>query len=205
MMKLTTLEKLFEDLLKDTYSAENQLLKALPRMAKAATAKPLKDAFTGHLEETRRQVERLSEIGTKLGIKLSGKKCVAMEGLIEEANELLKEDGEAALIDAALIMAAQKVEHYEISAYGSARTLAEHLGYDEVAELLQETLEEESAADEKLTAICVGEVLPAASATSQPEDDDEDDEDEGMDDGEDTEEEEEQVASKAKGKKPQRV
>lgn len=166
-MKLTTLDKLLEDGLKDIYSAENQLLKALPRMAKVASSAGLKAAFTSHLEETRGQVERLTRVGEALGIKLTGKKCVAMEGLVEEGKEVIDSDGEPELIDAALIIAAQKVEHYEISAYGSARTLAEHLGHDEVAGLLQETLDEESAADEKLTAISTGEVLPAATEQAE--------------------------------------
>jgi ferritin-like metal-binding protein YciE len=161
-MKLTTLDKLLEEQLKDIYSAESQLVKALPKMAKAATAPGLKDAFTNHLDETKGQVERLNKIAGHLGIsRLTGKKCAAMEGLIEEGKEVLEEDGEPGLIDAALIIAAQRVEHYEISAYGSARTLAEHLGHDKVAKLLQETLDEEAAADEKLTDISLSEVLPS--------------------------------------------
>ena len=167
-MKLTTLDKLLEDTLKDIYSAENQLVKALPKMAKAATAPGLKEAFTAHLEETRGQVERLNEIAEHLGIsRLSGKKCAAMEGLIEEGKEVLETDGEPALIDEALILAAQRVEHYEISAYGSARTIAEHLGHSQVAKLLQETLDEESAADEKLTDISMNEVLPAVGVEEE--------------------------------------
>lgn len=166
-MKITTLDKLLEDQLKDIYNAENQILKALPKMAKAATAGGLREAFTDHLEETRGQVERLNQIGQMLGIRLTGKKCAAMEGLVEEGREVIEADGEPELIDAALIAAAQRVEHYEISAYGTARTLAEHLGHDRAAELLQETLDEESAADEKLTAVSVGEVLPAATAQDE--------------------------------------
>ncbi|SRR5579885_2947320 len=166
-MKIPSLDKLFEEQLKDIYNAETQLVKALPKMAKAATADGLREAFTTHLEETRGQVERLDRIGRLLGVRLTGKKCKAMEGLIEEGKEVLEADGEPELIDAALIVAAQKVEHYEISAYGSARAVAEHLGHAEVAELLQETLDEESAADDKLTAISVGEVLPAATETAE--------------------------------------
>jgi ferritin-like metal-binding protein YciE len=162
-MKLTTLDKLLEDQIKDIYNAESQLLKALPKMAKRASADGLRDAFTSHLEETRGQVRRLNRVGELLGFKLTGKKCAAMEGLVEEGEEVIEADGEPEVVDAALIIAAQRVEHYEISAYGSARTLAEHLGHDEVAELLQETLDEESAADEKLTSISTGEVLPAAT------------------------------------------
>ena len=169
-MKLTSIDKLLEDQLKDIYSAETQLVNALPKMAKAATSAGLKAAFTSHLEETKGQVERLTQIAGLLGIaKLTGKKCAAMEGLVEEGKEVIDADGEPEIIDAALIIAAQRVEHYEISAYGSARTLAEHLGHEDVAKLLQETLDEESAADEKLTAICEGEVLPAATATDEEE------------------------------------
>jgi ferritin-like metal-binding protein YciE len=162
-MKLTTLDKLLEDQLKDIYNAEQQLLKALPKMAKRASADGLRDAFTSHLEETRGQVGRLNRVSGLLGIKLTGKKCATMEGLVEEGAEVMDAEGEPEVVDAALIIPAQRVEHYEISAYGSARTLAEHLGHDEAAELLQETLDEESAADEKLTAISTGEVLPAAT------------------------------------------
>lgn len=162
-MKLLTLDRLLEDQLRGISNAETQLVKALPKMAKAATADGLREAFTTHLEETRRQVERLNQVGEMLGSKLTGKRCAAMEGLVEEGQEVIDSDGEPEVIDAALIAAAQRVEHYEISAYGTARTLAEHLGHDRAADLLQETLDEESAADEKLTAVSVGEVLPAAT------------------------------------------
>jgi ferritin-like metal-binding protein YciE len=161
-MKLPTIANLFEDQLKDIYSAENQLVKALPKMAKKASAPGLKKAFTGHLEETKHQVERLEEIGQTLGIKLGGKKCKAMEGLIEEGAEVLEAEGPGPVIDSALIAAAQRVEHYEIAAYGSARALGEHLGHQDVVGLLQETLDEESGADEKLSSLCEREVLPAA-------------------------------------------
>jgi len=166
-MKLPTLDRLLEDQLRDLYSAENQLVRALPKMAKAASADGLRQAFTTHLDETRRQVERLNQVGEMLGIKLTGRRCAAMEGLVEEGREVIDSEGEPEVIDAALIAAAQRVEHYEISAYGSARTLAEHLGHDRAADLLQETLDEESAADEKLTAVSIGEVLPAATAQDE--------------------------------------
>lgn len=169
-MKLTTLDKLLEDQLKDIYNAENQLVKALPKMAKAASSTALQEAITHHLEETKGQVERLDQIGELLGIsRLTGKKCAAMEGLIEEGKEVLEEEGDPAIIDAAIIIAAQRVEHYEISAYGSARTIAEHLGHDKVAKLLQETLDEESAADEKLTDVSINDVLPAVGAEAEEE------------------------------------
>jgi len=163
-MKLPTLDKLFEDQLKDIYNAESQIIKALPKISKRASSGKLKEALTSHLQETRGQVERLDRIAESLGRKLTGKKCKAMEGLIEEGAEVLEAEGPGAVIDAAIIAAAQRVEHYEISAYGTARALAEQLGHEEIAELLQETLEEESAADEKLSSISLEEILPAAEA-----------------------------------------
>ena len=174
---MDTLTELLEDQLKDLYSAENQLLKALPRMAKKASTESLSDAFTDHLEETEGQVERLNKIGGLMGVKLTGKKCKAMEGLIEEGKEVLEEEGKSPVIDAALIGAAQRVEHYEISAYGTAKAIAEHLGLTKVVKLLEETLDEESAADEKLSAISLDEVLPATDAV-EDEDEEEDESDE---------------------------
>src|ERR1700678_1661435 len=141
-MKLPSIEKLLEDQLKDIYSAENQLVKALPKMAKKAAAAGLKNAITSHLEETKNQVERLNEIGQTLGIKLTGKKCKAMEGLIAEGAEILEAEGPGPVIDAAIIAAAQRVEHYEIAAYGTARTFAAQLEHEDAVELLQETLAE---------------------------------------------------------------
>jgi ferritin-like metal-binding protein YciE len=149
--EMNPLEELLEDELKDLYSAENQIIKALPKMAKAASAPELRRAFERHLEETRRQVERLDQIGQELEIKLTGKKCKGMEGLIAEGKEIMEEDLDEAALDAGLIGAAQKVEHYEIAAYGTARTHAEMLGYRRVAKLLQQTLNEEGATDKKLT------------------------------------------------------
>jgi ferritin-like metal-binding protein YciE len=145
------LEELLVDELKDIYSAESQIVRALPKMAKAASAPDLKRAFERHLEETRRQVERLDQIGDTLDIKLTGKKCKGMEGLIEEGKEIMEEDFDENAIDAGLIGAAQKVEHYEIAAYGTARTHATLLGYNKIARLLQQTLNEEGATDKKLT------------------------------------------------------
>jgi ferritin-like metal-binding protein YciE len=162
-MKLPTLAKLLEDQLKDLYSAENQLVKALPKMAKRASAKGLKEALSSHLQETKGHVERLDQIGESLGIKLTGKKCKAMEGLIEEGAEILEAEGPGPVIDAAIIAAGQRVEHYEISAYGSARALAGQLRQEDVVALLSETLDEESAADEKLTALSEEELLPSAA------------------------------------------
>src|SRR6266478_476665 len=150
-MKLGSLQDLYLEELKDLYSAENQLIKALPKMAKAASSAELRTAFEDHLEETRGQVERLERIFKKLDASPKGKKCKAMEGLIEEGKEVMEEDAEAAILDAALIGAAQRVEHYEMAGYGCARTYARLLGYEDAAELLQETLNEEGAADKKLT------------------------------------------------------
>lgn len=160
-MKIESLEKLFIDELKDIYSAESQLLKALPKMAKAASSQTLRDAFTKHLEETKGQKERLDKIGEQLGVRLTGKKCAAMEGLIEEGKEILEADGPASVIDAALIAAAQRVEHYEISAYGTARALAQHLGNSQAVKLLNETIKEEGETDHKLTEIAEKHIYPA--------------------------------------------
>lgn len=147
------LEELLVDELKDLYSAENQIVKALPKMAKAANSQDLRRAFERHLEETRRQIERLNQIGEALGTKLTGKKCKGMEGLIEEGKEVIEEFDDENALDAGLIGAAQKVEHYEIAGYGAARAHAELLGYTKVARLLQQTLDEEGATDKKLTAL----------------------------------------------------
>ena len=156
------LEELLVDELKDLYSAESQLVKALPRMAKAAHAPELKRAFERHLEETRRQVERLDQIGQTLDTKMTGKKCKGMEGLIEEGKEVIEEDFDDNTRDAGLIGAAQRVEHYEIAGYGTARTHAELLGYSKVAKLLQQTLDEEAAADKKLTQLAESIINVAA-------------------------------------------
>ena len=155
MAKLKNLEDFLIDELKDLYSAENQILKALPKMAKAATSEALKAGFEEHLKQTEGHVKRLDKISKYFGKALTGKKCAAMEGLIEEGKEIMEEDAEPEVLDAALITAAQKVEHYEISSYGSARTHASLLGHSEVEDLLQETLDEEADTDEKLTEIKV--------------------------------------------------
>jgi ferritin-like metal-binding protein YciE len=167
MATLKSLTQLMEDEIKDLYSAENQLLKALPKMAKKASSATLKAAFTSHLKETEGHVARLEAIGKTLDMKLSGKKCKAMEGLIEEGKEVLEEEGEPSLIDAALIGAAQRVEHYEMAAYGSTRAMAESLGQKKVVDLLQQTLNEEGAADKKLTKIALEEVLVEAAELEQ--------------------------------------
>jgi ferritin-like metal-binding protein YciE len=166
---MDSLQELFEDELKDIYNAEHQLLKALPKMAKKASTPSLQKAFTSHLKETEGHVARLDKIGQSLGIKLTGKKCHAMAGLVEEGKEVLEEDGDGAIIDAALIGAAQRVEHYEMAAYGTVRAMAQALGHTDAAKLLQQTLEEEGAADKKLTQIAESEVLAAAQAASESE------------------------------------
>ena len=158
------LEELLIDELKDIYSAENQIVKALPKMVKAASSPELKRAFERHLEETRRQVERLDQIGQALDTKLTGKKCKGMEGLIEEGKELIEEDLDDNAKDAGLIGAAQKVEHYEIAAYGTARTHAELLGFAKAAKLLQQTLDEEGATDKKLTQLAESIINVEAAA-----------------------------------------
>jgi ferritin-like metal-binding protein YciE len=168
-MALKSLQDLLVEELKDLYSAENQLVKALPKMAKGATNPDLKAGFQEHLEQTRNQVKRLEQACQCLEASPRGKKCAAMEGLIEEGKELLQEEAEAAVLDAALIAAAQKVEHYEIASYGSARQWAEQLGLDEVAELLQETLDEEKATDEKLTELALSAVNETAEEEGQEE------------------------------------
>jgi ferritin-like metal-binding protein YciE len=157
-MKLGSLQDLYVEELKDLYSAENQLLKALPKMAKAASSAELRTAFEHHLEQTKGQVERLETIFKKLGSSPKGKKCKAMEGLIEEGSELMEQQAAPAVMDAALIAAAQRVEHYEMAGYGCVRTFARLLGHKEAADLLQATLQEEAAADKKLSKLAEGTI-----------------------------------------------
>ena len=161
-MKLDTLKTLYIDELRDLYNAENQLIKALPKMAKAASSEELQDAFEKHLEQTKTHVERLEEVFEEIDEKPKGKTCKAMKGLIEEGSEILHEDGEESVIDAGIIVAAQKVEHYEIASYGSVRTFAQLLGKDSSAELLQTTLDEESEANELLNKLAEDIVNPVA-------------------------------------------
>jgi ferritin-like metal-binding protein YciE len=161
-MKMDTLKTLYMDELRDLYNAENQLLKALPKMAKAASSEELKDAFEKHLGQTKSHVERLEEVFEELGEKPKGKTCRAMKGLIEEGSEILHKDGEESVIDAGIIVAAQKVEHYEIAGYGSVRTFAQLLGQDKSADLLQTTLDEESEANELLNKLAEDIVNPEA-------------------------------------------
>jgi ferritin-like metal-binding protein YciE len=145
------LKELYVDELKDLYSAESQLVKALPKLAKAAASEELRAGFEEHLEQTKGHVQRLEQIFEMLNESPKGKKCKGMEGLIEEGSEIMEEGFEDALLDSALIGAAQRVEHYEIAAYGTVRSFAEELGESEHASLLAETLEEEKETDEKLS------------------------------------------------------
>jgi ferritin-like metal-binding protein YciE len=161
-MKLDTLKKLYVEELRDVYSAEQQLLKALPKMAKGASSDELKQAFEDHLEQTKGHVERLEEIFETLDEKPTGKTCKAMKGLIEEGSEILKEDGEDSVLDAGIIAAAQKVEHYEMATYGTLRTWADLLNEDEAASLLQETLDEEAQADKTLNELATEVINPEA-------------------------------------------
>lgn len=154
-MKMKTLEDLFVHELKDLMSAEKQLVKALPKMIKAATNDDLRQALESHLQETEEQARRLEEIFKQLDIPSRSMKCKAMEGLIEEGKEALEEEMEDSVRDAAIICAAQRVEHYEIAGYGCARTFADQLGHQDASRLLQRTLDEEKAADEKLTQIAM--------------------------------------------------
>jgi ferritin-like metal-binding protein YciE len=155
-MNLNSMNSLFVGELRDLYSAENQLLGALPQMASAAHSKTLKTAFEQHLNETRTHVQRLSEIFTEMGESPAGENCKAMEGLITEGSKIIHMQGDPDVKDAALIGAAQRVEHYEMAGYGVARTFAKEMGYDSAAKLLQKTLDEEGSADKKLTTIAEG-------------------------------------------------
>jgi ferritin-like metal-binding protein YciE len=153
MESLESLHDLFIEELKDLYSAEQQLVTALPTLAKAANSESLRDLFKDHLKQTKEQVKRLEKLfkSMKAEIEEDNESCEAMEGLIAEAEQTLERDADPAVVDAALIVAAQKVEHYEIAGYGSVRTFAKVLGYDEAARVLQTTLNEEASTDEKLT------------------------------------------------------
>jgi len=150
-MKLENLHDLFVSELKDLYSAEHQIIKALPKMVKSATSAELKSAFEEHLQVTKEQVKRLDKVFRILDASPRGKKCKAMEGLLEEGKELMNEDADPSVMDAGLIAAAQRVEHYEMAGYGTVRTYAKLLGYAAAAKLLQQTLEEEGEADQTLS------------------------------------------------------
>ena len=150
-MEMESLQELLIEEMRDIYSAEKQLTKAMPKMAKKASNPQLKKAFETHLRETEVQIQRLEKIFEKLGKKPTGKKCAAMEGLVEEGKEMMGEDMEDDVMDAALISIAQKVEHYEIASYGTVRTWAQQMGDEQTAKLLQQTLDEEGKTDKLLT------------------------------------------------------
>ena len=168
-MTKDSLQELYVDELKDLYSAENQLTKALPKMAKAASSEELRQGFEEHLEQTKGHVERLQQIFEMLGEKPTGKKCVGMEGLIKEGAEIMSEDFEDKVMDAALISAAQRVEHYEIAAYGTVAAYADLLGESEQASLLRETLDEEKETDQKLTELSKEINVEAQEGSSEDE------------------------------------
>jgi ferritin-like metal-binding protein YciE len=160
-MKLDTLQDLFVEELHDLHSAEEQLVEALPKMAQAASNDELREAFEHHLQETRDHLNRINDIYGELGVSPSSEKCEAMEGLIAEGEELIKAEGDPSVKDAALIGAAQRVEHYEIAAYGTARELAKELDHGQAEELLDQTLDEESNADKLLNEIATGGLFAA--------------------------------------------
>ena len=185
MAETGTLHDAFVDELRDTYDAERQLTKALAKMAKTATAPELQEAFQSHLEETQGQIQRLEQVFEALEEKVRGKHCDGIAGIIEEGKSIMEEDFDDATIDACLIAAGQRAEHYEMAAYGTLVAWARILGHDEAAELLQETLDEEKAADEKLSGLAEGGINQSAADASRSED-------ESDDDGEDTDEEDEE-------------
>ncbi len=194
-MALDNIFDLFAVSLKDIYSGENQLVDAMPKMAGAATSLSLKEGFGNHLKETEVQVERLEKIADILEIELDGNECEAMSGLIKEGGEFVGIEGSPSVIDLGLIAAAQKIEHYEIAGYLSAMALADIMGFEEVSDLLAQTLEEEVRTDEKLQMIAEDELYPLAietldSADIEEEDDSEDESDEDEKKEEETEEEE---------------
>jgi len=154
--QMNSLQDLFIDQLRDLYDAEGQIVKALPKMAQAAQTSDLKKAFQDHLEQSRTHQQRLERIFSDLGMNTSGQHCEAMEGLLKEGEEALQLQGDPVVKDAALIAAGQRVEHYEMAAYGTVRTFADHLGYNDAEDLLQKTLNEEGQADKLLTSIAEG-------------------------------------------------
>lgn len=184
-----TLHDLLVDEIRDLYHAEKQLTKALPKMAKAASHDELRAAFETHLDETREQISRLEQVFELMEEKVKAKPCAGMAGILEEGSDMMKEDAEGAVMDAGLIASAQRAEHYEITAYGTCCEWARLLGLDEVATLLQQTLDEEKATDKKLTELAEGEINQAAVSQDASDDDDEDQDDDSEEDDEATEDE----------------
>jgi ferritin-like metal-binding protein YciE len=194
MPKITTLEVAYVEQLRDIYSAETQLVKALPKMAKAANDEELKNGFEEHLEQTKEHVSRLEEIFEELDEKPTGKKCAAMAGLVAEGQETISEDATPEVKDAMLIAAAQRIEHYEIAAYGTVKTFANLLGHEDAAKILEETLQEEVDTDEKLTQAAESINMEAAKGEESEDEEDEDEE------SEETPEKESPSSSKSRSK-----
>ena len=169
MASIESLEELLQDELKDIYDAEKQITKALPKMAKKASSDELRQAFEEHLRQTEQQIERLEQVFEQLELPARGKKCEGMKGLLEEGQTMMSEADDDATRDAVMIASAQKVEHYEIAAYGTVRTWANLLGKSEVASLLEETLEEEKETDQRLTGIAEAMVNPEAAKDEEAE------------------------------------
>jgi ferritin-like metal-binding protein YciE len=190
MAETGTLHDAFLEELRDTYDAEKQLTKALPKLAKAASSADLRAAFESHLEETRGQIERLEQVFESLDEKVRGKHCEGIAGIIDEGKTIMEEDFDEATMDACLIAAGQRAEHYEMAAYGTLVAWARGMGHSEAATLLQETLDEEKAADEKLTAIAEGGINQEAADAAHPAEEEEEEED-------DEEEEEEKKPARA--------
>ena len=188
MAEATTLHDAFIEELRDTYDAERQLTKALPKLAKAASSPELREAFESHLEETKGQIDRLESVFASLDEKVRGKHCDGIAGIIEEGSNIMKEDFDEVTMDACLIAAGQRAEHYEIAAYGTLVAWARAMGHDEAADALQETLDEEKAADEKLSALAESGINQEAAEAAHPAED------------EDDEEQDEQPAAKAGAK-----
>ena len=183
MAESGTLHDAFLDELRDAYDAEKQLTKALPKLAKAATSPVLRDAFEAHLEETRGHVERLEQVMEGLGEKVRGKHCDGIAGIIEEGQSVMEEDFDEVTMDACLIAAGQRAEHYEMAAYGTLVAWANAMGHTDAAELLQQTLDEEKAADEKLTSLAEAGINQEAAAAAHPQTDESEERD-GVGDGE---------------------
>ena len=169
MANMESLEELLQEELKDIYDAEKQLTKALPKLAKKATTPDLQDAFEEHLRQTQQHMERLEQVFDQLGMPVKGKTCKGMKNLIAEGNDMIADADDDATRDAIMIAAAQKVEHYEIAAYGTLRTWANVLGHREIASMLEDTLEEEKETDQKLTGIAEGFVNQAATEGEEEE------------------------------------
>jgi ferritin-like metal-binding protein YciE len=178
MAETPTLHDAFLDELRDTYDAEKQLTKALPKLAKAATSPDLRAAFESHLEETREHVERLERVFESIDEKAAGKHCEGIAGIIDEGKNIMDEDFEDVTLDACLIAAGQRAEHYEMAAYGTLIAWARAMGHSEAADLMQETLDEEKAADEKLTSLAEGGINQEAANTAHPANEDQEDEEE---------------------------